>query len=244
MDIELTKILNKVQVLSTNKEYKYNKMECINSKPALQAGNENLTEYGILLQLHCMICNPKKIIEKIENYAASRQPFDWIYNGKYMGEFVIDSIEKNIEKQIKDLIVYAELTINLLENPTNKEFQEQINGKVDLSEFLQYEESSNFLKDFDNDIKTNIFTTIKNNIINGLETDNLSDVTKNFINTISSRIVADIENGNITEIYDTVSQYQDVVENSKVLSSSEIEKLTKQINLIPNLMLDTVLRSG
>lgn len=244
MDIELIKILNKVQVLSTNKEYKYNKMECINSKPALQAGNENLSEYKILLQLHCMVCNIKKIIEKIENYATSRQSFDWINNGKYMGEFVIDSIEKNINKQIKDIIVYAELTINLLENPTDKEFKEQISGKTDLSKILQYEETSNVLNDFEKDIKTNILENITHNIINGITAENMSDTAKNFLETVSFNVAKNINDGKIIDIYNAVYDYQKLIQNSKVLSKTDIENLSEQIKLMPEIMLNTVLRSG
>lgn len=244
MDIELIKILNKVQILSTNKEYNYNKMECINSKPALQAGNENLIEYRTLLQLHCMNCKPENIIKKIENYAENREPFDWIYNGKYMGEFVIDSIEKNIEKQIKDVIIYAELTVNLLENQTDKEFKEQIIGNTDLSGFLQYEENSTILKDFENDIKTNITDSITNNIINGIATNNMSETAINFLKMASNKIAKDIKNGKITDIYNTVYDYKNIIQNSTTLSKTDTDNLAEQINSIPEIMLNTCLRSS
>lgn len=244
MDIELIKIFNKVQVLSSNKEYIYNKMECINSKPVLQAGNENLLEYRVLLQLHCRVSNPKKIIETIENYAAKREPFDWIYNGKYMGEFVIDNVEKNIKKQEQDLIVYAELTVNLLENPTNKDFQEQMPGDADLSQYVQYYETSNIFKDFEKEIQKKVVENIKNNIINTTITDNISATSQNFVNTVSCKILDEISEGNITDIFDTVAGYKKIIDNSDSLILSEKEKITNIINKIPEKMLDASVRSG
>ncbi|MGN0014953.1 MAG: hypothetical protein ACI37T_05990 [Candidatus Gastranaerophilaceae bacterium] len=244
MDMELIKILNKVQILTTSKEYIYNKMECINSKPVLQAGNENLTEYRVLLQLHCRTSNPNKIIEKIEDYASKRKPFDWIYNGKYMGEYVIDNVEKNIEKQIKDLIIYAELTVNLLENPQEQEFQEQIIEEPDLTDFVQFDEASNVLKEFDTNINTVIFENIKTNIVNGISLENLSSAAQDFLNTLSDKVISDISDGKITDIYNTVSDYQNTLENSLVLSSSEVENVKNLINTIPELMLETGIRSG
>ena len=38
-------ILNRLEDLTVKQVFKYNKQECINSKPVLQAGNEELKEY-------------------------------------------------------------------------------------------------------------------------------------------------------------------------------------------------------
>lgn len=243
MDLELIKIFNRVRILSTNKIYKYNKQQGINSKPSLQRGNENLTEYKVDIQLHCMFCNPVKMIEKIDEYAKNRKSFDWIYHGKYMGDFVIDSVEKSIEQQIKENIIYARLRVNLVENPIDKTFKEQLIGQADISKYIQFDINSTVIQDFDKGIQNSILENIKNEILKN-ETEGISDKARQYINYIREEIIQDITKGDISNIYNRIWNYSEIVEKSNTFKVEESKEIEQEINKIPDAMLNSCLRNG
>lgn len=240
----LTKIFNRIQVLNTKKTYSYNFMDRINSKPAIQAGNENLIEYNCFLPLHFQFCNPKKIIEMIEKYAESRQPFEWIYQGEYKGSFLITSIEKIIKNQIKGIILYAEITFNLLENPQEEDFLQQKTGTAVLDEYEQYDSNSSRFKEFSLNVKNSVMETMKEAVNTAVLSDNLSDAAKEILSTVTTDVTSDLTGVNVTEIYNKAEYYADIIQNNNGLNLSDANELASAITSIPGLMLNSALRSA
>ncbi len=239
----IIKLLNRVQVLSVTKNYVFNKQNRINSKPVLQTGTENLKEFRCFLPLHCNFCNPQKALKLIENCAKSRKILDWVYNGTYLGTYVIDSVSKNIKNQIKDIIIYAEVTFNLLEYPYDDEFCDQINAEIDLSEFEQYTSSSNKYTQFTTTIKDSIVTNMQEAVSSSLVSASLSDTGKEFLTSACSNIINDLTAGSITEIYTKSENYSDIISSSTVLSTSDKTILAGLIEAIPQTIIDSALRS-
>ncbi|MCD7780406.1 MAG: phage tail protein [Candidatus Gastranaerophilales bacterium] len=238
----ITKILNRVQVLSTIKEYNFNKLNCINSKPLLQAGNENLIEYKCFLPLHCNFCNPQNVIERLEDYAQTREPIDWVWNSEYMGMFVIDSIEKSVQNQIKGNIIYAELNFNLLEYPVDDNFLDQLTEEVDLSDVEQYTSSSNKFTAFAQTVKDSVVSNMQEAVTGSLLSDNLSTAAQSLLSTITDDICSDLSGFSITEIYNKADNYVDIISGSSSLTTSDITSLVSQVSSIPDLVLNSALR--
>ncbi|MBQ2872315.1 phage tail protein [bacterium] len=240
----LTKILSRVEISPVRKNYNFNKQERINTKPVLQAGNENLEEYACKLQLHVQFCNPRKIISLLEERAKSREPIEWIYNKEYKGLFVIDSIEKTVIKQIKNTILYAEINFNMVEFPQDEEFQQQKQGEADLSEVEQYSSTSNKLKDFAKKTKDSIVENLKETVVTSTISGNLSDAAKEIYSTVTEGVIKDIAGANITEMYNTAKYYADIVEQNSTLSFSDVQTLISAISSIPDLMINSALRGS
>lgn len=238
----LTKILDRVEISQNKRNFTFNKQERINSKPVLQAGNENLAEYNCTLQLHVQFCNPKTIINMLENRAESREPIEWIYKKEYKGMFVIDSLEKTVIKQIKDTILYAELNFNLLEFPQDEDFEQQITGEADLSNVEQYSSKSNKIKDFAKKVKDSVSENLKETVMSGTISDNLSDSAKEIFSTVAGDVVNDITGGNITAIYNIAQSYADKIEGSSSFGFSDVKELIAAITSIPDMVMNTALR--
>lgn len=243
-DWTLTKLLNRVSKFSTTKTHTYNKMACINSKPVLQKGNENLLEYKLSLPLHINFCNPKKMIELIEKKANEDEPIEWIYNGEYMGTFVIDEVSKSIENQIKGVIIYAVVNLNLLEVPQSKEYEAQKKEDVDLSEYEQYDETSDIMQNFSTEVKQSIKENMKNAVLTGIYSGNLTDASKELFNNVALSVANDIGQGAIVDMYANVKKYTDAITNNSPLSIQDTKNLAYQISNIPNLVLNSALRKG
>lgn len=245
INYELNKMINRVQELSTKKEYTYNKMECINSKPALQAGNENLIEYNIKLPLHINFCDVEEWISIIEQQAQSREPFDWIYHGKYMGLFLIDSVEKSYQNRINDIVIYAEVSFNLLEVPVYEEFLEQIPLEIDLSEIEQYEENSNKFKSFAQKVKDAVVNSVKDAVATSFVSDNLTEASKEILSSSFEAIVGDFKNSNdITSIYTRVTELAKHINQNKAVDLADILTVNEIIKEIPLKALNASLRQG
>ena len=235
----MTKLLNTAEVITTGKEYSYNKTDLINSKPALQTGNENLIEYPIALKLHISFCNPEKVIEMIEKYAQSRDVFEWVFYGKYMGEFFINSFQKKIITHFKGTIIYAEVNINLIENPDTKEFEEQKNNEVDLSDFEQHSENSSKLKDFAKKVKDSAIKNLKQTIIEGNISDNLSDAAKEVFSSVSNSVIQETIDKNISDIYSVTSNILENLNGTSTLNVSELEEICDLIKKMPDNIIKT-----
>lgn len=241
---KLTKLLNRVQVLSTAKKYAYNKMDGINSKPDLQQGNENLLEYSVNLPLHIYFCDIEESISIIEDAAKSRTSFDWVYQGSYMGQFVIDSVEKTIQNRAGSIVIYAELTFNLLEVPADGLFREQIAENADISGVEKYSETSNKVKSFVKKAKEIIVSDIKESISNGVVSDNLPDAAKELASNAAGAILRDINNGSITDIYSKTRQIVSNITTSGNINLTDIKLAAEVISDIPKNVIKTALRRG
>ena len=240
----LTKILDRVEISQEQRNFNFNKQERINSKPVLQSGNENLQEYNCTLQLHVQFCNPKTIINILENRAESREPIEWIYKKEYKGMFVIDSLEKTVIKQIKDTVLYAEVNFNMIEYPQEEDFEQQIQGEADLSDIEKYSSKSNKLKDFAKKVKESVTKNLKETVMSGTISDNLSDSAKEIFSTVASDVVSDITGGNITAIYNTVQSYADKIEDISSFTFSDINELITAVASIPDTVMNTALRGN
>ncbi len=239
----LTKILNRAVILSTKHVYSYNKMSCINSKPNLQQGNEDLLEYSINLPLHISFCDPKEIINILIKQAESREPIEWIYHSEYKGDYVISEVEETIENQINNIVISAQVTFNLIEVPADKEFKEQEEGKANLDKYEQYSQNSNKFKDF---LKTTS-DSIKQNAIEALNeptlSDNLSQRAQEIFATIKTGVISDITNNNVINLFDNLNSITDRLTTDKTLDFSELEELKEAVNSLPSVFLDSALRS-
>ena len=240
---ELIKILNRVQGYSVRKQYTYNQMEGINTKPALQRGGENLLEYNLTLPLHINFCNPEEWINIIKSQAKSGNAFDWVYNGKYMGQFVIDSVEENIIQRINNIIVYAELTFNLLENPVDTVFKEQITNNQELSA-EQYPENSNKVKTFLNNAKETVKNNLKDAVATSLVSDNLADAAKEIVSSSFEEIINDAGGGNFTSIFQKTHDIAERVMQSKVINLSDLRDINSMLDELPKKSMTTILRGG
>ena len=235
----ISKILKQAQIKNITKTYTYNQQDRINSQPVLQEGSENLREYPLFLQLHRQFCNPKEIIKTIEDYAASREAVEWVKDNEYMGSFVISSIDKLIKNEVKGIIIYAEVSFTLLENPVEIEQQ-----KIDLDKYDKYSENSNKFKDFGLKVKDSITENIKETITSGTISDKLSDSAKEILSSVTNGVLNDISAGKITEIYNTCNNYTDIIENDKNLNFSDVKELAAAITSIPDLMLNSAMRKA
>ena len=78
------------------------------------------------IKLHASFCTPQKIINEIEENAKNKTNINYFQNGKYVGDYVIERYHINIMQTVKNAIFYAEIEVNLLENPDSiTEFKEQ-----------------------------------------------------------------------------------------------------------------------
>ncbi|MCD8024753.1 MAG: phage tail protein [Candidatus Gastranaerophilales bacterium] len=237
----MTKILKLIEFPSTTKEYNFNQFSCINSKPSLQVGCENLLRFEINLPLYYSMCNPKKVIETIEDTAKSREPFDWVYQGRYMGQFVINNVSKSLNRVLKDTILFAEVTFSLLENPLPDEFLDQYETTVDLSNLTQYSSTSEALSAIVPTVKDTVLENFSSMLNSALNSDSLSDTAKNLGTSIVNEIVSDTFD--VANLYDTVSNYASSLSNS-ALDDIDVTALSDFVTSIPDKLLDVSIRSG
>ncbi len=225
------------------KEYTYNKMPCINSKPRLQRGNENLLEFSVFLPLHHSFCNPKKVIETVEQCALEGDVIDWVYQKEYQGQFTVTAIEKTLTRALKGTIIYAEINFNLLEVPIDPDFKPE--GKTGLiDETKAVGENNSKIKELAAKAKVSAVESFKENINTALLNTSLSDMGKELVRTVSNSVVKDISGVDVGDLYNTVGAYADAVKNNGNLSPAEALNVAQSIRAIPKLMLDGSLRGG
>ena len=239
----MLKILNMIEAPSTKKEYTYNQMPCINSKPALQRGNENLLEYAVFLPLHFSFCNPKKVIETIKKCALNGDKIDWVYQKQYMGQFVINSVEKTLTKALKGTIIYAELNFNLLEVPPDPDFKAEGKGSM-IDETKAVSEKHPKIKELAAKVRVSAVESFKENVNTALLNTSLTDMGKELVRTVSNSVATDLTGVNVGDLYNTVGAYADAVKNNDNLSPAEALNVAQSIRAIPELMLDGSLRGG
>lgn len=236
-------ILNRIEDLTVSQVYKYNKQECINSKPSLQSGNEELKEYNCELKLHADFCNPKRIIDILKKQQESREAFEWIYRGEYKGSFVIERLEEQEISRLKDVLIFAKINFNLIEIPQELEFEQQKTGEADLSQYEQFSENSNRLKDFALQAKNLVTENLKNTVMNIALSENLSDSAIEIFEQVKNGVINNIENGNIADIYSDIQNYSNIIERSNV-ETSDLKVLLTSINSIPQNILHSALIGG
>ena len=245
----ITSILNRLEDLTARQVYKYNKQECINSKPSLSAGNEELKEYDCNLKLHASFCNPSRVIDLLKKRQESREPFEWLYRGAYKGSFVIENFEEREISRIKDVLIAAEISFTLLENPLTEDFQQQITGAADFSGYEQFSDNSNRLKEFAASVKNSITENLKETIANAALSENISDAAKEIFENVKNGVINDIESGSIANIYDTARNYAEKINRAAAgadgslhslpanLETSDLKELITSVSALPSMIM-------
>ena len=126
MNLTFNQILSRTENLEYSKEYRYNEQNGIGTKPSISAGGENLKRFPLTVKLHYSFCNPKKIIEEIEQKASDREIINYFVLEDYVGDYVIANFNVILTQTLKNVVIYAEVGIELLEQPDSiTEFEER-----------------------------------------------------------------------------------------------------------------------
>jgi len=242
--LDFQQILNRSESKEFTKEYKYNEHEGIGGKPTISAGNENLKRFPLKIKLHASFCNPQKIIDEIEDKSKNRTNINYFQNGKYIGDYVIERYHANIVQTVQDTIFYAEVEIDLLENPSSiTEFKEQ-NKIEEISEVAEtVEENSNIMQNFLSGIKNAMKEGVIDagiNAIKNTDINQLSNLAKSSFEIISNNVLAEIKDFGLAEIYDKISSYTKNLQG--VLENDEIATIKRELEKIPDTMFNTILR--
>lgn len=242
--LDFQQILNRSENREFTKEYKYIEHEGIGSKPTISAGNENLKRFPLKIKLHASFCNPQKIIDEIEDKSKNRTNINYFQNGKYIGDYVIERYHANIVQTVQDAVLYAEVEIDLLENPSSiTEFKEQ-NKIEEISEVAEtVEENSNIMKNFLVETKKAMKEGVIDagiNAIKNTDINQLSNLAKSSFEIISNNVLAEIKDFGLSEIYDKISSYTKNLQG--VLENDEIATIKRELEKIPDTMFNTILR--
>lgn len=241
----LAQILNRSEKQEYDKEYKVIEQNGICGKPTIVAGSENLKRFNLPIKLHASFCNPQKIIDEIEEKAENREVINYFVNDKYIGDYVIERFRVNVSQTIKKAVFYAEIEINLVENPESiTAFEEQT---IQTPEILQevFEENSNVMKDFAKKSKEIIKQNITNAIVSVIETgsiNGLSSIGETILQNYSDNIIAEIKEKGLPFAKEIADEYSSKVEDLDILEQDQIAIIQSTIAKIPEKMIDTSLR--
>lgn len=242
--LDLQQILNRSETLEYTKEYKYNEYEGIGGKPKISAGNENLKRFPLKIKLHASFCTPQKIINEIEEKAKNKTNINYFQNGKYVGDYVIERYHINIVQTVKNVIFYAEIEVNLLENPDSiTEFKEQ-NKIEEIPENAEtVGENSNIMRNFLTETKKAMKEGVIDAGINAIKMTDLSQLSnlgKSSFEIISNNVFEEIKDFGLDDIYDKISSYTQNLQG--VLGQDEIETIKRELEKIPDSAINSILR--
>ena len=239
--LNFAQILNKTEAVELTQEYKVNEHEGIGGKPHISAGGEVLRRYSLPIKLHASFCNPQEIIDEIEVLASERTTINYFLLGKYIGDFVIERFQQKIIQTIGNAVFYAEITIDIVENPDSiTEFEEQDEGENISAETISEDESimKNFLEESKNLIKESSISAAMDVVNNANLPSVLGQVT---FNNLARTVINSLKNIGLNGIYELI---EDNVNNllGGELSANEIELLKRELIKIPDAVVDTALR--
>lgn len=242
--LDFQQILNRSETCDFTKDYKFNEHEGIGGKPKITAGNENLKRFPLKIKLHASFCSPQKIINEIEEKAENREIINYFLNGKYIGDYVIERYHVNIIQTIKDTVFYAEVEVDLLENPDSiTEFKEQ-NKNEEIAENAEtVSENSNIMQNFLSETKKAMKDGVIQAGINAIKMTDLSQLSnlgKSSFEIISNNVLEEIKDFGLDDIYDKISSYTQNLQG--VLGQDEIETIKRELEKIPDTVIDSVLR--
>lgn len=126
-------IFDKIENCETETNYGYSQQKGIGQKPVPVFTGEELKAYSLNIKLHFDYCNPDNIIARLEEKAKQQEVFSYFQGDKYIGEYVITKIAKNILSKFENVTLYAEIVVDLLEVPQdeNEEFEQQTKSEVE-----------------------------------------------------------------------------------------------------------------
>lgn len=117
---DVTQIFSMSEDNSVSSEYAYSEQKPITGKAKLVFSGEGLKKYSLPIKLHYSYCNPSRILKDLEQKAQNAESFSYFQQSEYIGEFVISRIDKKIISRLESQILYAEITVELLECQNNE----------------------------------------------------------------------------------------------------------------------------
>lgn len=109
-------------------EISYTQQKGIGAKPSIIQAGETLQTHSLPLKLHSNFCDPDEIINKLEQRAKNKEPFQYFQGEAYEGLYVITKVLRDtISRRNDGSVICADLTVELLEVPIDEEeeFQQQ-----------------------------------------------------------------------------------------------------------------------
>lgn len=245
-DLTLEQILNRSEVLDCTKEYKYNEQEGIGGKPSIIAGGENLLKYTLKVKLHGSFCKPAQVIKQIEEKAQKKEIINYFQNGEYIGDFVINRFYKNIIQTIKQAIYYAEIEVDLLENPDSITEFKQNNTKAEDITTEAVSSNSSKMKKFLNQTKKMIVDNVFDSVVTTLKTGDikeLSEVGTKILNQLNSSILSEVKEAGLAQATPIVNKYANQINNmTGVLDEKQKTILKAELAKIPDTLINSALR--
>lgn len=237
MELTINQILNMAERLEGSVDYSYNQHTGIGGKAQISPGNKSLERIPLRIILHMQYCNPEKAIDLVKDYAENGREIEWYQSGKFLGTYVIASINRQIEQMHRDVIVYAQLDIDLLESPHDEEEYEPTDTE-------QLENIQTAKPSLVEQIKQNALQTVKDSVMTTLTTadlSNISDIGKIVAGELKQNIINGIELSGIASVYDYTAEAVKKVPYYNDLSSDEKLLIQNFLEGIPNSMLDKAL---
>ncbi len=261
-ELTLLQILNRTENIGCTKEYTYNEQAGIGGKPSIVAGGENLRRFSLTIKLHSSFCNPKKIIDDIEQKAENREIINYFQLDEYIGDFVIERFNKNIVQTYKDMIIYAEIGIDIVEHTDSITYFEEQTKTTPVTENIvssddnmqilttntktvaeKLKSSSSKLANFINNqsekIKNNVFTNVTRTIQTG-DIKGLTDIGVLTLNSLQSAILDEIKTAGVTQAIPIVNKYIDGM--GSILDEKQREILQTELLQIPDRLIKNALR--
>lgn len=260
-DLTLKQILARTENLEYSKEYTYNEQSGIGGKPTIVAGGENLKRFSLTVKLHNSFCNPKKIIEEIGQKAKNREIINYFVLDDYVGDYVIEKFNVNLTQIYRDMIIYAEIGIDLVENPDSiTKFEEQTKivpvvsdvvddnvqivstGNKTIAEKLKTgsKKLTSFLKNQAEKIKDNVFQNVITSVQTG-DIKGLSDIGVQTLNQMQYAIFDEIQSNGVTNTSPVVNKYINNMGN--ILDESQRDILQTELLKIPDRIMQNSLRT-
>lgn len=247
MNLTLEQLFDRTENLENSKEYNYIEQEAINGKASIISGNETLKHYPLKFKLHHSFCNPQLIIDEIEEKAENREIINYFQHGNYIGDYVINNYNVNVMQKINDVVIYAEVEIELLENPDSiTEFEQQTKIIPDV-ELPIVSENSNKMKNFLDKAKAMIRTTVFDVVLSSLQNGNisyLSDAGKQIFNRLEGQIISEIKDSGLSKASEIVQQYTQNINTSGILAEAEQIILKNELEKIPKKLTEAVIRKS
>lgn len=169
-EVDVFEILNVVENCETETTYGYSQQKGIGRKPVLVATGEELKSFSLNIKLHFDYCNPDDILTRLKEKAKAEESFSYFQGDKYIGEFVINKIHENVLSKYEDVILYAEITVDILEycDPDEDEYEQQDKTKKETPADVQTVTKDKYKKpvDYVKNNKEDIFSTLSDKVIN------------------------------------------------------------------------------
>lgn len=118
-------IFSKVTEFEKVIEHKYSEQAGIGGKASLTYSGEELKKYSLPIKLHASFCDPDDIIKRLEEKAELKEVFPFYLNGRYEGQYVVNKVQSRIIDTIYGATVYAQITVDLIEDAQPDEEYEQ-----------------------------------------------------------------------------------------------------------------------